>query len=93
MAIAVERFYLAEGGSGSLQQRIRAMVADGILTGRFRVGEKMPSTRARAGHLGVSRITVSLAATELVAGDYLTVRGRSGCFVREGVPGLCVLHQ
>ena len=31
MAIAVERFYLAEGGSGSLQQRIRAMVADGIL--------------------------------------------------------------
>ena len=28
MAIAVERFYLAEGGSGSLQQRIRAMLPE-----------------------------------------------------------------
>lgn len=86
MAIPVEHFYLAEGGSGSLQQRIRTMVADGILTGKFRVGEKMPSTRGLARHLGVSRITVGLAYTELVAADYLTARGRSGYFVSEGVP-------
>lgn len=86
MAIPVERFYLAEGVSGTLQQRIRAMVADGILTGRFRAGEKMPSSRGLAQHLGVSRITVTLAYTELVAADYLTARGRSGYFVSEGVP-------
>ena len=37
--------------SGTLQQRIRAMVADGILTGRFRAGEKMPSSRGLAEHI------------------------------------------
>jgi len=86
MAIPVESFYLSEGVSGSLQQRIRAMVADGILSGRFRAGEKMPSSRRLAVHLGVSRITVTLAYTELVAADYLITRGRSGYFVNEGVP-------
>ncbi|WRH61637.1 MAG: PLP-dependent aminotransferase family protein [Fuscovulum sp.] len=86
MAIPVESFFLPEGGSGTLQQRIRQMVAEGILAGRFRAGDRMPSSRGLADHLGVSRITVTLAYTELVSSDYLTARGRSGYFVSEGVP-------
>ncbi|NGQ91367.1 PLP-dependent aminotransferase family protein [Rhodobacter sp. HX-7-19] len=86
MEIPVESFYLPEGGGGSLQQRIRQMVAEGILAGRFRAADRMPSSRGLAAHLGVSRITVTLAYTELVAADYLTARGRSGYFVSEGVP-------
>ncbi len=86
MAIPVESFFLSEGGSGTLQQRIRQMVAEGILAGRFRAGDRMPSSRGLALHLGVSRITVTLAYTELVSSDYLTARGRSGYFVSEGVP-------
>ena len=86
MSIPAERFFLVPGANGTLQQQIQEMVADGILRGRLRSGEKMPSSRGLARHLGVSRITVTLAYTELVAGDYLTSRGRSGYFVSESAP-------
>jgi GntR family transcriptional regulator/MocR family aminotransferase len=87
MPIPVESFFLPSGTGGTLQQRIRQMVADGILSGRFRAGEKLPSSRGLARHLGVSRITVTLAYAELVAGDYLAARGRSGYFVSHAAPG------
>lgn len=86
MAIPVESFFLPQGAAGTLQQRIRQMVSEGILSGRFRAGDRMPSSRGLAEHLGVSRITVTLAYTELVSSDYLTARGRSGYYVSEGVP-------
>jgi GntR family transcriptional regulator/MocR family aminotransferase len=62
------------------------MIAQGILSGRFQRGEKLPSTRKLAAHLGVSRITVTIAYTELLANDYLSSRGRSGYFVSENAP-------
>ncbi|WP_121629104.1 PLP-dependent aminotransferase family protein [Tropicibacter alexandrii] len=86
MAILVETFHLAPSAQGTLQARIQQMVAEGILSGRFRRGEKLPSTRRLATHLGVSRITVTLAYTELQANDYLTSRGRSGYFVSDNAP-------
>ena len=86
MAIPPESFFLPAGAGGTLQQRIRQMVAEGILSGRFRPGDRLPSSRALAAHLGISRITVTLAYTELVASDYLTARGRSGYFVSGNAP-------
>ncbi len=86
MAIPVEAFYLTPGATGSLQQQIRAMVTQGILAGRFRPGQRMPSSRGLAEHLGVSRITVTLAYADLVSSDYLTSEGRSGYFVSENAP-------
>jgi len=86
MAIAVEAFYLTPGSAGSLQQQIRAMVTQGILAGRFRPGQRMPSSRGLSAHLGISRITVTLAYADLVSGDYLTSAGRSGYFVSETAP-------
>jgi GntR family transcriptional regulator / MocR family aminotransferase len=86
MAIPVEAFYLTPGAAGSLQQQIRAMVTQGILAGRLRPGQRMPSSRGLAAHLGISRITVTLAYADLVAGDYLTSTGRSGYFVSETAP-------
>jgi GntR family transcriptional regulator / MocR family aminotransferase len=86
MAIAVESFFLPPATAGTLQQRIRTLVSEAILTGRFRAGEKMPSSRGLADHLGVSRITVTLAYTELVSSDYLSARGRSGYFVSDTAP-------
>jgi GntR family transcriptional regulator/MocR family aminotransferase len=85
-SIPVEAFYLTPGASGSLQQQIRAMVTQGILTARFRPGARMPSSRGLAEHLGVSRITVTLAYADLVSSDYLTSQGRSGYFVSETAP-------
>lgn len=86
MAIQAETFFLVPGAPGTLQQQIQQIVAEGILTGRFRPGERLPSSRKLAQHLGVSRITVTLAYTELVAGDYLGARGRSGYFVSDSAP-------
>ncbi len=86
MLIPVETFFLPPASSGTLQQRIRQMVADGILSGRFRPGDKMPSSRGLATHLSVSRITVTLAYADLVSSDYLTPQGRSGYFVSGTAP-------
>jgi GntR family transcriptional regulator / MocR family aminotransferase len=86
MSIAVESFLLDPRAGGSLQHRIRQMVAQGIISGRLRPAERMPSSRKLAAHLGVSRITVTLAYAELVADDFLTAKGRSGYFISASVP-------
>ncbi len=86
MAISVETFFLNPEAQGTLQAQIQQMIAQGILTGRFRKGEKLPSSRKLARHLGVSRITVTLAYTELQASDYLESRDRSGYFVSPNAP-------
>ncbi|SLN56207.1 HTH-type transcriptional regulatory protein GabR [Roseovarius litorisediminis] len=86
MAISVETFFLDPDAQGTLQARIQQMIAQGILSGRFRKGEKLPSSRKLAEHLGVSRITVTLAYTELQANDYLAARDRSGYYVSENAP-------
>ena len=86
MAISEDTFFLDPSFAGTLQQQIQSMVAEGILSGRFRPGEKLPSTRGLAQHLGVSRITVTLAYTELQADDYVSAKGRSGYYVSETAP-------
>lgn len=86
MPIAPDTFFLDPTSQGTLQSQIQQMVAEGILSGRFRSGERLPSSRKLAAHLGVSRITVTLAYTELLADDYLTSRGRSGYFVSDNAP-------
>lgn len=86
MALPVETFFLQPDAEGTLQAQIQQMIAEGVLSGRFRPGEKLPSTRKMAQHLGVSRITVTLAYTELLSNDYLTSRGRSGYYVSETAP-------
>ena len=86
MAIPEETFFLPPDAEGTLQNQIQQLVAEAILSGRFRPGEKMPSSRKLAKHLSVSRITVTLAYTELLADDYLTSRGRSGYYISENAP-------
>lgn len=86
MAISVETFFLDPQAQGTLQAKIQQMIAQGILSGRFSKGEKLPSSRKLAQHLGVSRITVTLAYTELLANDYLESRDRSGYYVSENAP-------
>ncbi|MEO6298299.1 MAG: PLP-dependent aminotransferase family protein [Paracoccaceae bacterium] len=86
MLIPTEAFQLPPAQRGSLQQRIRQMVTEGVLAGRFRAGQKMPSSRGLATHLAVSRITVTLAYGELVAADYLTAKGRSGHYISDNAP-------
>lgn len=86
MPVSADSFFLDPDSQGTLQSQIQQIVAGGILSGRLRPGEKMPSSRKLAAHLGVSRITVTLAYTELLADDYLSSRGRSGYYVSENAP-------
>ncbi|MDB5661148.1 MAG: GntR family transcriptional regulator [Cypionkella sp.] len=86
MSIPAEAFVLPPAARGTLQQRIRQMVTESVLSGRFRAGQKMPSSRGLAEYLGISRITVTLSYAELVSADYLMARGRSGYFISENAP-------
>ncbi len=86
MAISVETFFLDPAYEGTLQQQIQHQVIEAILAGRYRPGDRLPSSRKLAEHLGLSRITVTLAYTDLVASDYLSARGRSGYYVSDSAP-------
>lgn len=86
MAVELEQFRLDPDFQGTLQQKIQHSVTQGILSGRFRPGERMPSSRKLAAWLGISRITVTLAYSELLSSDYLKSRGRSGYFVSHNAP-------
>ena len=46
MAISVETFFLNPDAQGTLQAQIQQMIAEGILSGRFHTGEKLPSVWA-----------------------------------------------
>ena len=86
MVVQIDTFFLETDPDSTLQHRIKRAVVEGILSGRYRPGERMPSSRMLARHLSISRITVTIAYTDLVADDYLVARGRSGYFVSETAP-------
>lgn len=58
----------------------------GILNGRFRGGERVPSTRELADALAISRSTVTQAYEQLIAEGYLQTRHGAGTFVCRELP-------
>lgn len=79
--------------SSPLQRQIYQQWREAILAGRFRAGERVPSTRELAASLSVSRGTVSEAWEQLIAEGYLeTVQG-SGTFVCRELPDRLALSQ
>ena len=52
-----------------------------MIAGRLLSGERLPSKRALAEHLGISVITVETAYMQLVAEGYVSSRARSGFYV------------
>lgn len=85
-ALSEDTFFIDHKSTGGLQMQLRQTVAASVLSGRLRVGDRMPSSRKLAAHLNISRITVTLAFQELVADGYLTSRDRSGYFVADTAP-------
>ncbi|HRO15335.1 MAG TPA: GntR family transcriptional regulator, partial [Paracoccus sp. (in: a-proteobacteria)] len=81
MTIPVDAFFLDHAADVPLQVQLRRQIIGFVTDGRFPAGEKLPSTRALARHLGVARVTVAQAFTELVSTDYLTSRDRSGHYI------------
>src|ERR1700722_18657157 len=71
------------GGRSGLERALR----DAIRSGRLAPHSRLPSSRALAADLGISRGTVSAAFDQLVAEGDLTARRGSGTTVSE-LPGL-----
>jgi GntR family transcriptional regulator/MocR family aminotransferase len=75
-----------ERGDGTLQQQIyrgiRRCIVDGLIDANYR----LPSTRALAADLGVSRTTALLALEQLSAEGYVVARRGSGMFIAPRLP-------
>lgn len=79
-------FYLDPESGVSLQNQIRQKLVDGIVSGTFPEGARLPSSRKLAEQLGVARNTVVLAYEQLVEEGFLESRARSGIYG-------CAAHQ
>jgi len=73
-------------GEGPLNQRLFRGLRRAILAGRPAPGERLPSTRALAADLGVSRNVVLMAFDQLLAEGYVESRTGAGTFVAETLP-------
>ncbi len=68
-------------GEGALYEQIYRSIRDAILSGRVAAGTRLPTTRALAVELGVSRNTVVSAFEPLRAEGYVVSRVGAGTFV------------
>ena len=78
------RTYALTRGTGTpLYEQLYCAIRQDILTGQLPGGTKLPSKRALAEHLSISKITVETAYAQLLAEGYLTARERSGYYVEQ----------
>src|SRR6266850_219640 len=70
-----------------LHQQLYRQIRDQLGSGRFIDGaSRLPSSRALAADLGISRLTVNLAFSKLHAEGYLRSKAKSGTFVAYPLP-------
>ena len=77
---------LDRSSSAPLHRQIYDQWRHGVLTGRFRCAQRVPSTRELATALAVSRSTVTLAYEQLIAEGYLESSRGSGTYVCRELP-------
>src|SRR5260370_14047650 len=82
------RFALVLDAASSipLHRQIYDEWGQGILAGRFRRGEQVPSTRELASTLAVSRATITAAYDQLIAEGYLDAARGSGTYICHQLP-------
>ncbi|MGE5208505.1 MAG: PLP-dependent aminotransferase family protein [Alphaproteobacteria bacterium] len=70
-----------------LHQQLYRQIRDELRSGTFGDGaSRLPSSRALAADLGISRLTVNLAFSKLHAEGYLRSQAKSGTFVASPLP-------
>lgn len=72
---------ISSTGKAHLYEQIYEYIRNEILEGRLTWGERLPSSRALAEHLQVSRSTVNLAYEQLLAEGYVEAYPCKGYFV------------
>ncbi len=78
-----EALSLSEGSGEYLHRRLYAELRQAILTGRVPAQSRLPSSRAFAQSLGLSRNTVNTALAQLTAEGYVRAKPGSGTFVAD----------
>lgn len=79
---------LERSSTQPLQRQLTEQVRRAILDGRLVAGTRLPSTRALAAEIGVSRNVALAAYDELFADGYVEGRHGSGTFVAGDLPAL-----
>ena len=82
-------FLLDRSSATPLQRQLYLEVRKAILARRLVPGQRVPSTRALAEALGVSRTTTSLAYEQLASEGYLAGTGGSGTYIASSLPDFC----
>jgi len=77
---------LNEAADEPLHRQLYEGLRASILTGRLTPGQRLPSTRALASSLGISRATVTLGFAQLIGEGYVQTRRGSGTFVSAQLP-------
>lgn len=67
----------------TLYEALYRCIRGDILSGKLTCGTRLPSKRALAAHLGVSKITVETAYNQLAAEGYIASREKVGYFVEQ----------
>jgi len=85
--IAFEMIRLDRASVEPLHQQLYRQIRDELRSGSFSDGSsRLPSSRALATDLGISRLTVNLAFSKLHSEGYLHSKARSGIFVAQPLP-------
>ena len=87
-SFAVPDIVLDRAGKVPLQRQVERQLAAAIRSGKLARGSKLPSTRALARMLNVSRGVVVATYEELLARGLIETRERSGVTVRGAEPPL-----
>jgi len=78
----------SSGTSSPLHRQVYSRIRASILDGVFAPGARLPSSRTLASDLGMSRITVESAFSQLTAEGYLVRRIGAGSYVADVLPAL-----
>jgi GntR family transcriptional regulator / MocR family aminotransferase len=85
--MAFEMVILDRASTEPLYEQLYRQIREELESGSFEpAASRLPSSRALADRLGISRLTVNLAFSKLLAEGYLRSRERSGIFVAERLP-------
>src|ERR1043166_3062170 len=85
--IAFEMVRLDRTATEPLHDQLYRQIRDELISGKFGDGtSRLPSSRALANDLGISRSTVTLAFSKLHAEGYLRSKPASGTFVSNLLP-------
>jgi GntR family transcriptional regulator/MocR family aminotransferase len=85
--IAFEMIRLDRASAEPLHHQLYRQIRDELRSGSFIDGaSRLPSSRALAADLGISRLTVNLAFSKLHAEGYLRSKAKSGTFVADPLP-------